>query len=312
MQNELIHGIAQLTDRHRPSVVSIGNYDGVHLGHQQVIKTLLNKSKELDAAATIITFEPLAKEFFMPDSVVRLQSLEQRAEQLFELGVARVLCIEFTAKFANLSPVDFVQKVLVNGLGVRFLSVGDDFRFGKDRAGDFNLLKCLAAEHEFAVEAHETFTIDGERVSSGRVRIALKNSDFELAEKLIGRPYSIVGVVSLGQQIGRTINFPTANIVLSNSNFAVNGVFVVRARRPNGQCIDGVANVGCRPTVDGNENRLEVHLFDFDAQIYGEKLVVEFLHKIREEQKFDSLDQLKEQISMDAQSARRYLQQHRK
>jgi len=310
MQNELIYGVSQLGDNHRPSAVSIGNYDGVHLGHQHVIKTLLRESEALGAAATIVTFEPLAKEFFRPDSVLRLQSLEQRAEQLFELGVERVLCIDFTAEFANLSPMEFAQQVLLDGLGVRFLCVGDDFRFGKDRAGDFNFLERLGSQHNFDVSAHETFLIDGERVSSGRVRKALANGDFALAKKLIGKAYSISGVVSLGQQIGRTINFPTANIVLPSKNFAVNGVFVVQALMQDGRSINGVANVGNRPTVDGSENRLEVHLFDFEEQIYGEKLLVEFLHKIRDEQKFDSIELLKKQISLDAQSARRYFQQH--
>ena len=252
----------------------------------------------------------------MPGSVVRLSSIEQRAKQLFELGVDQVLCIDFTADFAAYSPADFVQDVLVDGLGIRYLCVGDDFRFGKDRAGDFDFLRNYGKNHDFSVTAHETFSLDGERVSSGRVRDALQANDFELAEKLLGRPYSISGNVSLGQQLGRTLEYPTANIVLAGVQYAVKGVYAVSVQLSESDAVDGayygVANVGTRPTVDGNENRLEVHLFDFDADIYGATLDVRFLHKIRDEQKFDSLDALKEQIQLDARSGLAYCVKHSK
>lgn len=301
---ELIRGIQNLTDEHRPSVVSIGNYDGVHLGHQHVIKTLLEKSAKLAAASTIVTFEPLAKEFFMPDSVVRLSSVEQRAEQLFALGVDRVLCIDFDAEFAAYSPQKFVQSVLVEGLGVRYLSVGDDFRFGKDRVGDFEFLSSYAEQHDFTVTAHQTFSLQGERVSSGRVREALAAGDFKLAQKLLGRPYSISGLVSLGRQLGRTLGFPTANIVLDAGRYAVNGVYAVQVRTAAEEHLSGVANIGTRPTVDGSEYRLEVHIFDYDGDLYGQQIDTRFIQKIRDEVKFDSLALLREQINQDAQHAR--------
>ena len=302
---QFIREIQQLKPTHRPSVVSIGNYDGVHLGHQELIKTLLKNSEELSVPSTVVTFEPLAKEFFMPGSVARISSVEQRAEQLFSLGVDQVLCIDFNTEFASLSPSRFVEKFLINGLGVRFLCVGDDFRFGKNREGDFEFLKHFGANNDFTVQAHKTFMIDGQRVSSGRVRTALEIGDFKLAAELLGRPYTISGVVSLGQQLGRTIGFPTANIVLPNTKFAVNGVFAVRARIDNnvGE-YDGVVNIGVRPTVDGIENRLEVHLFDFDVDIYDKSMDVQLLRKIREEQKFDSLDDLQAQIELDVATAR--------
>ncbi|MEM7359313.1 MAG: bifunctional riboflavin kinase/FAD synthetase [Pseudomonadota bacterium] len=307
---QLIHGIENLLPEHRPSAVSIGNYDGVHLGHQHVIKTLLEQSQALNAPATVITFEPLAKEFFRPGSVPLLHSVSQRAEQLFALGIDRVLCIEFTAEFAAYSPARFVEEVLLDGLGVRYLSVGDDFRFGKDRAGDFEFLKKFGESHDFSVTAHDTFEIGGSRVSSGRVREALQNADFKLAETLLGQPYTISGVVSRGQQLGRTLDFPTANIVLEPTQTAVNGVYAVRAIGAGEVTVNGVANIGTRPTVDGSENRLEVHLFDFDADLYEKKLRVQVLHKIRDEQKFSSIDALKIQIAADADSARRYFQNH--
>lgn len=301
---KLIRGIKQLQTQHRPSVVSIGNYDGVHLGHQEVIKTLLQQSKKLNAPSTVITFEPLAKEFFMPNSVMRLSSLEERAEQLFAFGIDQVLCIDFTAEFANYSPLGFAQDVLLTGLGAKYVCVGDDFRFGKDRAGDFRFLQKLGAEHGFSVTAHDTFELDGERVSSGRIRQALANNDFALAATLLGRPYTISGNVSQGEQRGRTINYPTANIVLPDVLLPVNGVYAVNASTPEHPLLRGVANVGNRPTVSGKENRLEVHLFDFSANIYGQKLTVQFREKIREEQKFDSFDELKIQIQKDAQRAK--------
>ncbi len=303
----LIRGLNQITEEHRPCVASIGNYDGVHLGHQHVIKTLIKKSVELGVPSTVITFEPLAKEFFAANSVPRLTSIEARANSLFELGVDNVLCIEFNADFAAYSPETFILDVLIDRLGLKYLCVGDDFRFGKNRAGDFQMLKQAGLLHGFAVMAHETFELNGTRVSSGRVRKALADSDFELADQLLGRTYAIKGVVSKGQQLGRTIDFPTANIVLPNYKMPISGVFAVLVTHPNFGVLNGVANIGTRPTVNGVENRLEVHLFDFDKDVYGDELEVAFVEKIRSEQKFDSFDLLKQQIERDAVKAKRIL-----
>jgi len=305
---QLIRGIDQLSNQHRPSVVSIGNYDGVHLGHQYVIKTLLAQSQALNAAATVITFDPLAKEFFQPNSVARLSTVEERAQWLFNLGVDQVLCVEFNADFAATSPDAFIEDVLVKGLGAKYVCVGDDFRFGKGRAGDFTLLQSAGKQHGFEVSAHQTFELEGERVSSGRVRAALQYSDFQLAADLLGRIYSISGQVAMGQQLGRTLDFPTANIPLVDRVLAVNGVFAVVAVLESGERVKGVANIGNRPTVDGKEQRLEVHLFDFDRDIYGQNLSVELHSKIRDEKKFNSLDELKTQIAQDAAQAIAFLQ----
>ena len=300
---QLIRTIEELSNCHRPSVVSIGNYDGVHLGHQHVIKTLLEKSRELSAPSTVITFDPLAKEFFNPQSVIRLTTIEERAELLFELGVDQVLCIEFTADFAANTAQQFVDNVLVNGLGAKYVCVGDDFRFGKGRVGDFAFLQNAGKQLGFEVTAHDTFRLNNERVSSGRVRDALTSDDFGLAEQLLGRPYCINGVVSKGQQLGRTIDFPTANIVLPDIKLPVHGVYAVSTQTQKFGKLNGVANVGTRPTVDGAEQRLEVHLFDFDEELYGEFLQVQFHHKIRDERKFESLESLKKQIIKDAKAA---------
>ena len=305
---ELIRGLSQLEKRHRPSVVSIGNYDGVHRGRQHVISTLMAKSRQFAAPATVVTFEPLAKEFFMPGSVPRLSSIEDRAALLFELGVERVLCIEFTADFAAYSPHGFIQEVLVEGLGIQYLCVGDDFRFGKNRAGDFNMLVNAGKQFGFDVTAHDTFELHGVRVSSGRVRQALINSDFRLTEQLLGRPFAISGEVKQGRQLGRTIDFPTANLELAGSLVPIQGVFTVTVAIEGEGSLAGVANIGQRPTVGGSENRLEVHLFDFDQDLYGKTLEVFFHSKIRDERKFDSFDLLKQQIKLDAQLAREELQ----
>ena len=306
---QLIRGIDQLTRCLGPSVVSIGNYDGVHLGHQHVIKTLLQKSRELNAPSTVITFEPLGKEFFNPKSVLRLTSLNEKAQLLFDLGVDQVFCINFTADFAAYSPQKFVNDVLVNGLCAKYVCVGDDFRFGKNRAGDFEFLQNAGLEHDFEVTAHDTFTLNDQRVSSGRVRDALSNNDFDQAERLLGRPFYIKGVVSKGQQLGRTIGFPTANIVLPDVALPVRGVYAVSIESNAFEKKVGVANIGSRPTVDGKEQRLEVHIFDFDQDIYDKSVKVQFHHKIREEQKFESFELLKKQIIQDAKHAFDYFEQ---
>lgn len=303
---ELIRGIDKLEPAHSPSVVSIGNFDGVHLGHQHVIQTLLRESDKRKAPSTVITFEPLAKEYFRPNSLVRLSTIEERAELLFKLGVDRVLCINFTAEFADYSPLGFVEEVLINGLGVKYLGIGDDFKFGKNRAGDFEFLQRVGAQRGFDVSSHDTFAVYGQRVSSGRVREALLSSDFALAKTLLGRPYTISGVVVKGEQRGRTIDYPTANISLPEMLMPVQGVYAVYGEL-DGVEYGGVANVGKRPTVSGRENRLEVHLFDFDRDIYSQTLKVRFVEKIREEQKFDSFDALKTQIQLDAHRAQSIL-----
>lgn len=303
----LIRGLSQLTSEHRPCVATIGNFDGVHTGHETVVNTLIHAAQESNLPATVITFSPLAREFFAPHAALRLQPLQQRVDRLFELGVDQILVIEFDKDFAAYSPTEFVNQVLIEGLGIKYLSVGDDFRFGHERAGDFNLLTEIGRSNGFEVVAHPTFMLDHERVSSGRIREAIKVGNFDLAAQLLGRPYEIRGNISQGQQLGRTIGFPTANIVLDAHSFAVQGVYAVQVTLPDDREIAGVANVGWRPTVEGQENRLEVHLFDFSESLYGDDVSVRFVAPIREEQKFDSFEALKQQIQLDSVAARQIL-----
>ncbi len=292
-----------MPEAQQPCVATIGNFDGVHLGHEMVISTLLSAGRQLELPSTVVTFDPLAKEYFAPQAAQRLQPLSQRIERLAELGVGQVLVIDFDKDLAAYSPAKFVDEILIAGLGIKYLSVGDDFRFGKDRAGDFNFLQGAATKHGFELIAHDTFTLDGGRVSSGRVRDAVSVGNFDAAQALLGRRYTIAGVVQHGEQRGRTINFPTANLVLDAENYAVHGVYAVAVQLPNG-VVGGVANVGKRPTVEGQENRLEVHLFDFDDDIYDQPITVNFLQKIRPEQKFESFTALREQIELDVAAAR--------
>jgi riboflavin kinase/FMN adenylyltransferase len=217
-----------------------------------------------------------------------------------------VLLLPFNRALAEMEAETFIQRVLVEGLGVRYLVVGDDFRFGKGRRGDFAMLKQAGAEHGFEVVTMHTFEIGGSRVSSTRIREALQVGDLALAEQLLGRPYRMCGRVAHGNKLGRTIGFPTANIFLHRKKTPVDGVFAVEMFGIEGEPVAGVANVGTRPTIDGTRSLLEVHLFDFSADIYGEYVFVDFLQRIREERRFDSFDKLKEQILLDAEKAREF------
>ncbi len=302
---ELLLGVEDLLPRHRPCVATIGNYDGVHLGHQSVLSDLLAKGEEHGVPTTVITFEPLAREYFSQEGIGgRLSTVQERAAMLGQLGIDQVLCLTFDKSLAEQPAEEFVREVLVEGLGIRHLVVGDDFRYGRDRAGDFSTLEKAGRNYGFELQATRSFVLGDVRVSSGRIREALSGGNCEKARRMLGRPYSISGTVAHGDELGRTIGFPTANIPLSNRDVPVQGVFAV-AVVVDGEIVDGarrlngVANVGTRPTVDGDEMRLEVHLLDFERDIYGRHLDVEFLARLRGEMKFSGLDALKDQIHRD-------------
>ena len=304
---ELIRGFHNLRPQHRGCVATIGNFDGVHLGHQTVLGQLADKAAELGVPSVVISFEPYPMEFFAPDKApARLTRLREKVRALSRYSVDRMLCLHFDKKFAEQPAREFIDKVLIEALDVRYLVVGDDFRFGYQRAGDFALLEEVGKQQGFEVVHLHTFNIDDERVSSTRVRKALEIGDMAAAEKLLGRPYRMCGRVAHGDKRGRTIGFPTANIHLHRQNTPVKGVFAVELFGIKGEPVTGVANVGTRPTVDGTRSLLEVHLFDFAEEIYGEYVHVEFVHKLRDEVKFDSFEELKKQIDLDAEQARDY------
>ena len=302
---ELIRGIYNILPKHHGCVLTIGNFDGVHRGHAQVIANLLLKAKQYKLPATVMLFEPQPQEMFMgTDSPARLSLLRDKLNLLEELGVERVVCINFNHSFSSQPPSVFIEDLLVDKLGVKYLVVGDDFCFGKNRGGNFAMLRKAGETFGFAVESTQSFIIGDMRVSSTVVRTALANGQFEQARRLLGHPFTISGRVAYGQQLGRTMGFPTANIALKRNVVPVRGVFAVKMHGIDDECYEGVANIGFRPTVNGQVCQLEVHIFDFDGDLYGKLVEVELVAKIRDEQPFKSLDALKTQILKDVNKAK--------
>ncbi|CAK0745001.1 bifunctional riboflavin kinase/FMN adenylyltransferase [Gammaproteobacteria bacterium] len=302
---ELIRGIHNLRPKHRDCVATIGNFDGVHLGHQQVLGQLATHSRSYGVPLTVVTFEPHPQEYFAPDRAPpRLTRFREKVEILSRYSVDRLLCLHFDKKMAKMAPEEFIKQVLVVGLGVRYLVIGDDFRFGSKRRGDFAMLQNMGGAYGFPVVNLHTFCVDHTRVSSTRVREALTRGDLDSAEKLLGRPYRMVGKVAHGYKRGRLIGFPTANLFLHRHATPLSGVYAVEMFNIPGEPRPGVANVGMRPTVDGSQALLEVHLFDFNGDLYGRHVEVDFLRKLREERRFASFDELRAQIIRDSEEAR--------
>jgi riboflavin kinase/FMN adenylyltransferase len=304
---EIIRGLNNLKAVHRGCVATIGNFDGVHRGHQVILQRCRDLAQAQNLPLLVITFEPYPEEFFIRGSEPpRLTRFREKLALLEEQGVSRVFCLRFNQDLANMDAEDFIQQVLVDGLDVRHLVVGDDFRFGRQRQGNFAML-CEAGEnHGFVVENTPTVSVESDRVSSTRVRLALQQGELEQAQQMLGRPYFICGHVAHGDKRGRTIGFPTANIHMHRKVVPLKGVFAVSVDGLGDESAPGVANVGVRPTVCGRSMLLEVHLFDFEQQIYGRHVQVNFHQFIRAEKKFDGLEALKEQIAADSTAARNY------
>jgi riboflavin kinase/FMN adenylyltransferase len=304
---ELIRGWHNLPAQPQPCAVTIGNFDGVHRGHQQLLKTLQQKARVLQLPVTVVTFEPQPNEYFAHEQTPpRLMRLREKLKVLQECGIDRVLCLRFNQALAAMSAEDFVRQILQQGLATRYILVGDDFRFGHDRAGDFVLLKQLGMQSGFQAEQMHLIALAGERVSSSRIRQLLMNGDLRQAKQLLGRPYNLSGRVAYGDKRGRIMGFPTANIYLHRKAVPIAGVYVVRMQGVHSQPLPGVANVGTRPTFNGTRSLLEVHLFDFNEMIYGRHVQVEFIHKLRDEQRYPSFELLKQQIFRDTEQARRF------
>jgi riboflavin kinase / FMN adenylyltransferase len=305
---ELIRGLHNLRPRHRGCVATIGNFDGVHLGHQAVLGQLAEKAGELRLPTTVITFEPQPPEYFQgKDAPPRLTRFREKIQALRRYAVDRVVCLRFDERLACMPAQDFIREFLIEGLSVLYLVVGDDFRFGHGRAGNFAMLQTVGSQYGFQVVNMHTFHIDGERVSSTRVREALGRGDLGTAEKLLGRPYRMRGRVAHGDKRGRSIGFPTANIHLHRCTTPLTGVYAVEMYGLEGEPLSGMANIGSRPTVGGTRTLLEVHLFDFDQDIYGRHVQVSFVKKLRDEMHFSSFEALKQQIQQDALQAREVL-----
>lgn len=304
---ELIRGLHNLRPRHRNSVVTIGNFDGVHRGHQVILSQLQAAGQVLGVPDTVMIFEPQPQEFFQgTQAPARLMHWRDKIDALAGCGVARVLCVRFDEKFRALTARAFVQKLLVDGLGCRHLVIGDDFRFGCDRSGDFSVLQAAGNEFGFAVSSTSTIMVEDDRVSSTRVRAAVRAGDFRLARILLGFPYSVSGRVSHGDKIGRTLGVPTANIPSRRLVSPLSGIYAVTVEGAATGPVFGVASVGRRPTVHGQDERIETHLLDFDGDIYGRRIKVVFHRKLRDELKFNSLDELKTAMAKDIADSREF------
>ncbi len=291
-----------------PHAVTIGNFDGLHRGHQAMLARLKEEAARRGLPSCVLTFEPHPREFFAPaQAPARLSSLREKSELIRGAGIDRLHVCRFNQRFASLSPDDFILQVLVNSLGARWLLVGDDFRFGAKRAGDFALLKEAGARLGFEVESLPTVSVEGKRASSTAVREALAAGDMPHAAELLGRPYSISGHVLHGNKLGRQIGFPTANIQLQHNRPPLSGIFAVEVHGLNGAPLQGVASLGTRPTVHENgKPTLEVFIFDFCDDLYGRRLRVDFLRKLRDEEKYPDLDALISQINRDVDNARAF------
>jgi riboflavin kinase/FMN adenylyltransferase len=295
-----------------PVGLTIGNFDGVHRGHRAMLDRLAAKARELALPCNVLTFEPHPREFFAPSAApARLSRLREKLELIAEAGIDRTHVLRFGARLAALAADRFVEDVLVRGLGVRWLLVGRDFRFGAKRAGDFALLESSAARLGFGLEAMPEVMNAGERVSSSGVRAALAAGDLAAATQLLGREYTMSGRVAHGAKLGRALGFPTANIVLRRRP-PLAGIFTVTAELEETHAVlRGVASVGRRPTVEENAPPLlEVHLFGWNGDLYGRHLRVKFLQKIRDEEKYDGLDALRSAIARDVEQAKDYFRKN--
>ncbi len=290
------------------SAVTIGNFDGVHCGHQAMFTRLKEVAAENALASTVMTFEPHPREVFTPaQAPARLTSLREKLELLKAAGIQRVALVHFSQRFARLSADDFIDRLLVQGLRARWVLVGDDFRFGAKRAGDFQALRTAGAARGFEVESLPSVLIDGERASSTAVRNALAEGDLNRAARILGRPYSMAGRVVHGDKLGKSLGYPTANIQLKHNIPPLSGIFAVELCGLDGRVLPGVASLGVRPTVKQNgAATLEVHVFDFHDRIYGAHVRVDFLHKLRDEEKFSDLPALIAQIARDVDDAQAF------
>lgn len=290
-------------------VLTIGNFDGVHAGHRMVLDTLMGQAKAADLPAVVMCFEPQPIEYFRPDDApARVSTARDKIEQLSQVGVDALYLVRFNKSIAGMSAECFVT-MLVQQLNIKLLIVGDDFCFGKNRQGNFEYLKTAGKEHGFSVQNSHSFKIEEERVSSTLIRQALKNGELAKAAVYLNRNYSMSGHVMHGHKRGRGLGFPTANVRVKNRKTPLQGVFAVTITLESGTVYDGVANVGTRPSIEDVKSvLLEAHLFNFSGDLYGQRVTVSFYKKLRDEQKFASINQLTTQISLDSKQAKQYFQ----
>lgn len=308
---ELIRGLPGVKARHRGTVASIGNFDGVHRGHQTVLRDLKQRAEALGAPCTVILFEPQPQEYFAGDKApLRLTRFMEKWPLLAAAGVDRVLCLRFGPKLAVMPAEEFIRRVLVEALAVRHLTVGDDFRFGKDRQGDFRMLAEAGKAAGFEVTDTNSLELQGERVSSTRIRTLLQEGKTEAARELLGRPFGLTGRVMHGEHLGRRLGMPTVNLALKRAAPPLNGIFAARVAGLPGGSRPAAAYIGKRSAAGGEHWVLEAHLPGFEGDLYGRRLEVEFLHRLREDRHFDNLDDLRVQMHEDVAAAEKWLAQN--
>ena len=312
---QVIRGTHNCLKQHQNGVLTIGNFDGLHLGHQKMLEQLHSEAKRLNTHRCLMTFEPLPREFFAKGKPTAAR-LMNRGEKIRTLNAFEslirpeyLLFLSFDQTLSSMSAATFIETILVDKLKIQSVIIGDDFRFGCDRQGDFSLLQKYGEKHQFSVISIPSHCLKEQRVSSSLIREALASNQLSLADKMLGRPYTICGHISHGDKRGRTIGFPTANIHLRRAETSLKGVYSVTMHSHKYGDVAGIANLGRRPTVNGERVQLEVHLFSFEQDIYGEQVCVSFQHKIRDEKKFECFDDLKNQISLDCEKAKQLLTQ---
>jgi len=310
---KLIRGLSHLEPFDQGCVLTIGNFDGLHLGHAAVIKKLAERGQELGLPVVVMVFEPQPLEYFLGENAPsRLMRLREKVIEFSKLPVDNLLIVSFNRSFANGDAEQFIEDILVQKLNVKHLVIGDDFHFGKARRGNFALLKEKGKDYGFNVEDTRSYYSEGQRVSSTLIRDALGIGNLSQAKQLLGRSYSICGRIAHGDKRGRTLGYPTANIKMFRKNTPINGVFAVTMTGLEGREYQGVANVGTRPTFDGGSKvLLETHLFDFNKEIYGCYVEVHFKQKIRDEMQFLSFEQLQAQIVKDVLSAKKIFSENK-
>ena len=292
------------TTSQRPTVITIGNFDGMHLGHQTLTQQAITAANQHQCESWLVSFDPHPIEFFKGKKQMRLMSWREKYNAIAAQGIQHFLALPFKHVLASMTAEDFIQDILINQLNVRCVVVGDDFRFGKKRVGDADLLRQFGRRHAFDVIEMPTHRLAGERVSTSRIRTALQHGDLSLAATLLGHPYTITGHVTYGDQIGQTLGFPTANLCLKRRPTPLSGVFATRALI-NNQPILGAAHIGPRLVLNDPQSVCEVHLINFTGDLYGQRIAIEFLRKIRDIEDFVSMDALREQIARDVEVVKR-------
>ena len=305
---DFVRGLHNLRPRHRGCVLTIGAYDGIHLGHQEMIRVLRERAREYSLPAVVVSFEPTPREYLNRDSPpARLTRFRERFDALAACGVDRFVCLRFDERMRQMSPADFIERVVVQGLGARHIVVGHDFRFARKHEGSVETLLAASSVHGFEVSEVAPYEVDGERVSSSLIRAMLETGDLPRAAKFLGRPYRITGKVIAGQRLGRDLGYPTANLRLHRRATPIAGIFAVRVSGAGLLLAPGVASLGTRPAVNGKELLLEAHVFDFSGDLYRKYVHVDFIARLRDELWFPSMDALVEQMHKDAALAREIL-----